>query len=96
MEIISLPSAVAKKRKVERQKMQKQNKHAYRTLKEQLVPSELTLSDFRRYYHSVLSVKEKQVLIGMGIDPWSVEGLKYAGDCKRYKIKLGCKIEKDQ
>ena len=31
----------------------------------------------------------------MGMDPWSIEGLKYAGDCRRYKIKLGNKIEKE-
>ena len=43
----------------------------------------------------VLTTEEKKILIDMGMDPWSIEGLKYAGDCRRYKIKLGNKIEKE-
>ena len=49
----------------------------------------MKLAQFRKYYHSVLSVREKEVLINMGLDPWSIEGLKYVGDCRRFKIKLG-------
>ena len=62
-------------------------------LKKMMVPSELPLAKFRKYYHSVLKTEEKKILIDMGMDPWSIEGLKYAGDCRRYKIKLGNKID---
>ena len=67
----------------------------YNMLKKMMVPSELPLAKFRKYYHSVLTTEEKKILIDMGMDPWSIEGLKYAGDCRRYKIKLGNKIEKE-
>ena len=60
-----------------------------------MVPQELKLSQFRRYYHPVLSMNEKKIIINMGLDPWSVEGLKYVGDCRRYKIKLGDAIGKN-
>ena len=43
-----------------------------------MVPSELPLAKFRKYYHSVLTTEEKKILIDMGMDPWSIEGLKYA------------------
>lgn len=95
MEIIKLPSAVVKDRKKIRQKNQKRNRNAYNELKKMMVPSELPLAKFRKFYRSVLTTEEKQILIGMGMDPWSVEGLKYAGDCRRYKIKLGKKMEID-
>ena len=62
-------------------------------LKKMMVPSELPLAKFRKYYHSVLTTEEKKIPIDMGMDPWSIEGLKYAGDCRRYKIKLGNKID---
>ena len=67
----------------------KKNKNAYNRLKAIMVPEKMKLAQFRKYYHSVLSVREKEVLINMGLDPWSVEGLKYVGDCRRFKIKLG-------
>ena len=95
MEIIKLPSAIVKDRKEIRRKNKKRNRNAYNTLKRMMVPSELPLAKFRKYYHSVLTTEEKQRLIDMGIDPWSVEGLKYAGDCRLKMIKWGDKIEKD-
>ena len=93
MEIIKLPSAVVKDMKEIRRKNQKRNRNAYNMLKKMMVPSELPLAKFRKYYHSVLTTEEKKILIDMGMNPWSIEGLKYAGDCRRYKIKLGNKIE---
>lgn len=67
----------------------KKNKNAYTRLKNMMVPYEMKLAQFRKYYHPVLSVSEKEALINMGMNPWSVEGLKYVGDCKKFKIKLG-------
>ncbi len=95
MEIIKLPSAIEKERKHLRSKNLKKNKNAYNRLKNMMVPHEMKLAQFRKYYHSVLSVSEKEILISMGIDPWSVEGLKYVGDCRRFKIKLGNVIPND-
>lgn len=89
MEIIKLPSAVEKERKHMRSINLKKNKYAYNRLKNRMVPSEMKLAQFRKCSHPVLSSKEKEILINMGIDPWSVEGLKYVGDCRRFKIKLG-------
>lgn len=89
MEIIKLPSAIEKERKHMRLSNLKKNKNAYNRLKMMLVPEKMKLAQFRKYYHSVLSVREKEVLINMGLDPWSIEGLKYVGDCRRFKIKLG-------
>lgn len=95
MDIIKLPSAIEKERKHLRSKNLKKNKNAYNRLKNMMVPHEMKLAQFRKYYHSVLSVSEKEILISMGIDPWSVEGLKYVGDCRRFKIKLGNVIPND-
>ena len=92
MEIIKLPSVIEKERKHMRSANLKKNKNAYNKLKGMMVPQELKLSYFRKYYHAVLTRDEKMIIIKMGMDPWSVEGLKYAGDCRRYKIKLGDKI----
>ena len=89
MEIIKLPSAIEKERKRIRSRNLKKNKNAYNRLKEIMVPQKMKLAQFRKYYHSVLSVSEKEILLGMELDPWSVEGLKYVGDCRRFKIKLG-------
>ncbi|EJU08395.1 hypothetical protein [Fusobacterium hwasookii] len=89
MEIIKLPSEIKKLRKQRRSKNLKKNKNAYRILKEMIVPNELKLWQFRKYYHPVLSIKEKDIVLNIGLDPWSVEGLKYIGDCKRFKINLG-------
>lgn len=89
MEIIKLPSAIEKERKHMRLSNLKKNKNAYNRLKMILVPEKMKLAQFRKYYHSVLSVREKEVLINMGLDPWSIEGLKYVGDCRRFNIKLG-------
>lgn len=88
MEIIKLPSVIEKERKQLRMEKLKKNKNAYKRLKNMLVPSEMGLEQFRKYYHPVLSVKEKEVLLNLGIDPWSIEGLKYVGDCKRYNVPL--------
>lgn len=55
----------------------------------------MKLSQFRKWYHPTLSTKEKEVLLGLEIDPWSVEGIKYVGDCKRYNLQLGDKIPFD-
>ena len=55
----------------------------------------MKLSQFRKWYHPTLSIKEKEVLLGLEIDPWSVEGIKYVGDCKRYNLQLGDKIPLD-
>ena len=93
MENIKLPSAVVKDMKEIRRKNQKRNRNAYNMLKKMMVPSELQLAKFRKYYHSVLTTEEKKILIDMGMDPWPIEGLKYAGDCRRYKINLGNKID---
>ncbi len=93
MEIIKLPSAAVKERKDLRRKNLKKNRHAYNELKKLLVPKELPLVKFRKYYHSVLTTEEKEILIEMGLDPWSVEGLKYAGDCRRFNVELGTKID---
>lgn len=92
MEIIKLPSAITKERKSMRATNFKKNKNAYNRLKAIMVPPKMNLGKFRKYYHSVLSKREKEILIDMGIDPWSVEGLKYLGDCRRFKIKLGDSI----
>ena len=59
------------------------------------VPKKMKLSQFRKWYHPTLSTKEKEVLLGLGIDPWSVEGIKYVGDCKRYNLQLGDKSPLD-
>lgn len=93
MEIIKLPSSIEKERKRMRSKNPRKNEQAYNKLKSMLVPKELKSFQFRKYYHPVLSTKEKEVLMKMGLDPWSIEGLKYVGDCKRYKIYLGDKID---
>ncbi|MBR4344189.1 MAG: hypothetical protein IKP88_16070 [Lachnospiraceae bacterium] len=85
MEIIKLPSEKTKEIKKLRSKNLKKNKNAYNELKKLLVPKEMKLCEFRKYYHPVLSSKEKEMLIGLGMDPWSKEGLKYIGDCKRSK-----------
>lgn len=55
----------------------------------------MKLSQFRKWYHPTLSTKEKEVLLGLEIDPWSVEGIKYVGDCKQYNLQLGDKIPLD-
>lgn len=89
MEIIKLPSAIRKEHKHFRSINLKKNKNAYSRLKNMMVPKEMKLAEFRKYYHPVASTQEKKILIGMGIDPWSIEGIKYLGDCKRYKVKLG-------
>lgn len=95
MEIIKLPSIIEKERKHMRSANLKKNRNAYKKLKTMLVPDEMRLAQFRKYYHSVLTVSEKEVLISMGIDPWSIEGLKYVGDCRRLKLKLGDAIPND-
>lgn len=87
MEIIKLSSQIIRERKEKRSKNLKKNKGAYAKLKQMLVPTEMSLSTFRRYYHPVLTTKEKEELIELGIDPWSVDGLKYHGDSKRKKAK---------
>lgn len=93
MEIIKLPSDIEMERKYMRSTNLEKNKNAYNKLKSMMVPQELKLSQFRKYYHSVLSIDEKKIIINMGLNPWSVDGLKYAGDCRRYKIKLGDAID---
>lgn len=92
MKIIELPGALIKNRKKYRHKNLEKNKHAYVELRKQLVPKKMKLSQFRKWYHPTLSTKEKEVLLGLEIDPWSVEGIKYVGDCKRYNLQLGDKI----
>lgn len=89
MEIIKLPSEIRKERKHFRSANRRNNKNAYSRLKNIMVPNEIKLAEFRKYYHPVASTQEKEILLCMGIDPWSIEGIKYLGDCKRYKIKLG-------
>ena len=95
MEIIKLPSAVIKERKQLRAKNLKKKKHAYNQLKQLLVPKELKIAQFRRFYHSVLTTNEKEILLKMKKDPWSMDGLKYVGDCKRFKVKIGQEIPSD-
>lgn len=60
MEIIKLPSVIEKDRKRKRSNSLKKNNNAYRHLKEMMVPNELKLWQFRKYYHPVLSIKEKK------------------------------------
>lgn len=95
MKIIELPGKTIEKRKKYRHKNLEKNKHAYAKLREQLVPDKMKLSQFRKWYHSTLSTKEKDILLGLGLDSWSVEGIKYVGDCKRYNLQLGDKIPFD-
>ena len=95
MKIIELPGEMIKKQKKYRHKNLEKNKHAYAKLREQLVPDKMKLSQFRKWYHPTLSTKEKDILLGLGLDPWSVEGIKYVGDCKRYNLQLGDKIPFD-
>lgn len=95
MKIIELPGALIKNWKKYRHKNLEKNKHAYVELRKQLVPKKMKLSQFRKWYHPTLSTKEKEVLLGLEIDPWSVEGIKYVGDCKRYNLQLGDKIPLD-
>lgn len=95
MEIIKLPSVIEKDRKRKRSNSLKKNKNAYRRLKEMMVPNELKLWQFRKYYHPVLSIKEKEIILNMGLDPWSTEGLKYVGDCRRFRVNLGDPIPYD-
>ena len=95
MEIIKLPSAIEKDRKQKRSNSLKKNNNAYRRLKEMMVPNELKLWQFRKYYHPVLSIKEKEIILNMGLDPWSIEGLKYVGDCRRFRVNLGDPIPYD-
>lgn len=87
MEILKLQFQIDRERKEKRSKNLKKNKGAYAKLKQMLVPSKMSLSTFRRYYHPVLTTQEKEDLITLGIDPWSLEGLKYLGDSKRDKLK---------
>ena len=89
MEIIKLPSEIRKERKYFRSANRRNNKNAYSRLKNIMVPNEIKLAEFRKYYHPVASTQEKKILLGMGIDPWSIDGIKYLGDCKRYNVKLG-------
>lgn len=95
VEIIKLPSVIKKERKQQRSKNLKNNKNAYKKLLEMMVPCELKLSQFRKYYHPVLSTEEKEIVIIMGLDPWSIAGLKYIGDCRRLNIRLGCPVPKN-
>lgn len=95
MKIIELPGETIEKRKKYRHKNLEKNKHAYAKLREQLVPDKMKLNQFRKWYHPTLSTKEKDILLGLGLDPWSVEGIKYVGDCKRYNLQLGDKIPFD-
>ena len=95
MKIIELPGEMIEKRKKYRHKNLEKNKHAYAKLREQLVPYKMKSSQFRKWYHPTLSTKEKDILLGLGLDPWSVEGIKYVGDCKRYNLQLGDKIPFD-
>lgn len=92
MEIIKLPTKIRKERKLQRTSNLKKNQNSYSKLKDKMVPKELKLAQFRKFYHPVLSTHEKECLLNMGLDPWSIEGLKYVGDCKRYKVPLGEKI----
>lgn len=86
MVLVKLPSVVNKERKRRRTIRLKKNKHAYKKLKEMMVPSVMSFAEFRKYYHPVLTTEEKDILLKKGIDPWSLEGLKYVGDCKRKKV----------
>lgn len=87
MIIVKLESEITKEKKKIRSKNIKKNKGSYNKLKEMLVPKEMKLHVFRKYYHPVLSKEEKETLIKLGIDPWSLEGLKYIGDSKMVKNK---------
>jgi hypothetical protein len=95
MRTVELPKVSTEKRKNIRHKNLEKNKHSYNKLKNQLVPKEMKLYQFRKWYHPTLSTKEKDTLLELGIDPWSVEGIKYVGDCKRYNLQLGDRIPYD-
>lgn len=92
MKLLELPEVSVKERKKYRHENHEKNKHAYAQLRDQLVPKEMKLYQFRKWYHPTLSTKEKDVLLELGIDPWSIEGIKYVGDCKRYNLQLGDRI----
>lgn len=94
MKIIKLKQGENFDRKKKRSRNLKKNKGSYRKLREFMVPNHIDLSTFRKFYHPVLTVEEKEVLLKLGMDPWSIDGLKYVGDCKRLKIELGDKIDK--
>lgn len=88
MVLVKLPSVVNKERKQKRTIRLKKNKYAYKKLMEMMVPCIMSLSEFRKYYHPVLTTEEKDILLKKGIDPWSLEGLKFVGDCKRNNVKV--------
>lgn len=88
MKIILLNGEERKVKKKKRSKNLKKNKGAYNKLKQMLVPNEMNLGKFRKYYHPILSSKEKEILLLHRINPWSIEGLKYVGDCRRNGVKL--------
>ena len=96
MEIIKLRTAIRKERRNRRSKNLKKNKSAYSKLKKMFVPEVMNLSTFRKYYKPVLSLEQKDVLSKKGLDPWSLEGLKYVGDCKMNDLKLGDDLSVDK
>lgn len=95
VKIIELPKVTVEKRKKIRHTNLQKNRHAYAQLKNQLVPKEMKLHQFRKWYHPTLSTQEKDILLELGIDPWSIEGIKYVGDCRRYNLQLGDRIPFD-
>ncbi len=96
MKIVGLPKVSVEKRKKIRHKNLEKNKHSYAKLKKQLVPKEMKLYQFRKWYHPTLSAKEKDIVLELGLDPWSIEGIKYVGDCRRYNLQLGDRIPFDE
>ena len=71
VKIIELPKVTVEKRKKIRHTNLQKNRHAYAQLKNQLVPKEMKLHQFRKWYHPTLSTQEKDILLELGIDPWS-------------------------
>jgi hypothetical protein len=68
----------------------KKNKGAYNKLKEELVTNGgMKLYEFREIYRPVLKTEEKKKLMELKIDPFSVRGLKYVGDCKKAGVEIG-------
>ncbi len=89
---LNMDNVVVETKTVRKQNLS-HNKNAYQKLKNNMVPSQMKLGKFRNYYKPVLSHKEKELLLKIGYDPYSYEGLKYYGDCKRFHKKLGEPLE---
>ena len=83
MKIVELPKVSVEKRKKIRHKNLEKNKHSYAQLKKQLVPKEMKLHQFRKWYHPTLSTKEKDTLPNNQFDVFreSIFSIQQCTDC---------------